>query len=543
NISFISSIVQLVGHSPTSASSSGVNTDSPSQHTHDNLRVQPEKKHICDICSKAFPYLSILESHKRCHTGEKPFKCHYCDKNFAQKATLQVHERTHTGERPYKCRYCEKTFAQYGTKTVHEKSAHLGIRNYKCPKCDKCLSSPSALYTHKKTHGEKVFRCQFCTKTFTLKNYLKLHVHEQTERKHICKFCHKSFAYAGSLQKSQLTAHEATHSTSTTTTSAPNLAPFDLNQSVAAALGAPSADSFLQGMMQQQKTSVMYRCSGCDKMCTGMSCLKAHQDSCPVFLNSSAASSSSSTNLRPSQSPINSASSDDDSSLHRQTGGEENVMLVEGRKLSLEPTPVMAVPNIYASISGVQRQQQLPRLQPPTTPTSAAGAQPQFNFGFGGAAQQQQPAWLQQLKQAELSPLSGAKASMGVVPSATLPEMASLTASMTSAFAPVPNSTDLLKGFLDQQQRVLTNLLVEQLQQQLQQRVSAAAPPPPPPPPVQQPSSLSLELLQMLQSMTQSAPAPASLPPSSLAPLGLQQLQPMVGRFPQQPLGLQLSHL
>ncbi|GMR45398.1 hypothetical protein PMAYCL1PPCAC_15593, partial [Pristionchus mayeri] len=521
-------------------------------------------------------------------------------------------ERTHTGERPYKCRYCEKTFAQYGTKTVHEKSAHLGIRNYKCPKCDKCLSSPSALYTHKKTHGEKVFRCQFCTKTFTLKNYLKLHVrqvHEQTERKHICKFCHKSFAYAGSLQvhirthtgerpyicrycpkafasqgnlqsherthtgerpyscdqcgrsfiqKSQLTAHEATHSTSTTTTSAPNLAPFDLNQSVAAALGAPSADSFLQGMMQQQKT---YRCSGCDKMCTGMSCLKAHQDSCPVFLNSSAASSSSSTNLRPSQSPINSASSDDDSSLHRQTGGEENVMLVEGRKLSLEPTPVMAVPNIYASISGVQRQQQLPRLQPlqptalpalqqpqhsflqPTTPTSAAGAQPQFNFGFGGAAQQQQPAWLQQLKQAELSPLSGAKASMGVVPSATLPEMASLTASMTSAFAPVPNSTDLLKGFLDQQQRVLTNLLVEQLQQQLQQRVSAAAPPPPPPPPVQQPSSLSLELLQMLQSMTQSAPAPASLPPSSLAPLGLQQLQPMVGRFPQQPLGLQLSHL
>lgn len=41
-----------------------------------------------------------------------------------------------------------------------------------------CLSSPSALYTHKKTHGEKVFRCQFCTKTFTLKNYLKLHVRQ-----------------------------------------------------------------------------------------------------------------------------------------------------------------------------------------------------------------------------------------------------------------------------------------------------------------------------------------------------------------------------
>lgn len=79
----------------------------------------------------------------------------------------------------------------------------LGIRNYKCPKCSKCLSSPSALYTHKKTHGEKVFQCEFCPKTFTLKNYLKLHVkqvHEQNERKHICHFCNKSFAYAGSLQ-------------------------------------------------------------------------------------------------------------------------------------------------------------------------------------------------------------------------------------------------------------------------------------------------------------------------------------------------------
>ncbi|KAK6033918.1 zinc finger, C2H2 type, partial [Cooperia oncophora] len=138
----------------------------------------------------------------------------------------------------YKCRYCEKTFAQYGTKTVHEKSAHLGIRNYKCPKCDKCLSSPSALYTHKKTHGEKTFQvitpfsaffsyqfllnvsgwpsltatpfqCEFCPKTFTLKNYLKLHVkqvHEQNERKHVCRFCGKSFAYAGSLQ-----VHVRTH--------------------------------------------------------------------------------------------------------------------------------------------------------------------------------------------------------------------------------------------------------------------------------------------------------------------------------------------
>ncbi|KAL3078790.1 hypothetical protein niasHS_014572 [Heterodera schachtii] len=181
----------------------GTGTTTPEGTVPRRDKVPVEKRHKCDVCGKAFPYLSILESHKRCHTGEKPFLCHFCDKRFAQKATLQVHERTHTGERPYKCKFCDKTFAQYGTKTVHEKSAHLGIRNYKCPHCDKDLSSPSALYTHKKTHGEKMFKCQHCPKTFTLKNYLKLHVkqvHEQNERKHSCRFCGKSFAYAGSLQ-------------------------------------------------------------------------------------------------------------------------------------------------------------------------------------------------------------------------------------------------------------------------------------------------------------------------------------------------------
>uniref|UniRef100_A0A1I8BCD5 C2H2-type domain-containing protein n=1 Tax=Meloidogyne hapla TaxID=6305 RepID=A0A1I8BCD5_MELHA len=131
-----------------------------------NSKQPIEKRHKCDQCGKRFPYFSILEAHKRIVKSEIDLKL-------------------------------------YGTKTVHEKSAHLGLRNYLCPYCDKNLSSPSALYTHKKTHGEKAFKCPGCPKTFTLKNYLKLHirqVHEQTERKHSCKYCDKSFAYAGSLQ-------------------------------------------------------------------------------------------------------------------------------------------------------------------------------------------------------------------------------------------------------------------------------------------------------------------------------------------------------
>lgn len=53
------------------------------------------------------------------------------------------------------------------------------------------------------------------------------------------------------LQKSQLTAHEATHTMGGTPSTTP-MAPFDLNQSVAAALGA-STDQILQGKVHQQQ--------------------------------------------------------------------------------------------------------------------------------------------------------------------------------------------------------------------------------------------------------------------------------------------------
>ncbi|ULT98065.1 hypothetical protein L3Y34_005715 [Caenorhabditis briggsae] len=331
-------------HSPSlqDSPSHGSSGSSPSQGSN-----APEKRHICSICNKGFSYFSILESHKRSHTGEKPYKCHYnCPKRFAQKATLQVHERTHTGERPYKCRYCPKTFAQYGTKTVHEKSAHLGIRNYKCPKCGKLLSSPSALYTHKKTHGDKIFRCEFCPKTFALKNYLKLHVkqvHEQNERKHICVHCDKGFAYAGSLQvhvrthtgerpyickfcpksfasqgnlqsherthtgerpyscqfcprtfiqKSQLTAHEATHLTNKQANSESNI----LQPAAPEQTGSyectlchkkyPYASSLYIHMRKHSGDSKPgFSCEGCGKPYNQKTSLSIHQDQCDAFKN------------------------------------------------------------------------------------------------------------------------------------------------------------------------------------------------------------------------------------------------------------------
>ncbi|ENH64979.1 C2H2 finger domain transcription factor mtfA [Fusarium oxysporum f. sp. cubense] len=67
------------------------------QHKHHlPCALHPRKdKHICSTCKKAFSRPSSLETHRRSHTGEKPFKCphHGCSRTFGVRSNMKRHER------------------------------------------------------------------------------------------------------------------------------------------------------------------------------------------------------------------------------------------------------------------------------------------------------------------------------------------------------------------------------------------------------------------------------------------------------------------
>jgi uncharacterized Zn-finger protein len=72
---------------------------------------------LCDICGKHFSK-HYIQSHRRSHTGVKPFKCSFagCDRSFTQTSSRNYHQKTYHRIDKYSliCYYnnCQKSFTR-----------------------------------------------------------------------------------------------------------------------------------------------------------------------------------------------------------------------------------------------------------------------------------------------------------------------------------------------------------------------------------------------------------------------------------------------
>ena len=161
------------------------------------------------MCVKAFSCSSQLRSHKRIHTGAKPFKCNICDEQFSYSTHLKNHKRTHTGEKPYKCNICDMNFTQRASLKTHL-LIHSGERPYKCDLCSKSFRRIQCLKEHNRAkHNHPKIKCTWdgCNAEFnTLSGriyHIKVH-HDPTP--YHCDQCNRKYVF-----KRELVHHKRKH--------------------------------------------------------------------------------------------------------------------------------------------------------------------------------------------------------------------------------------------------------------------------------------------------------------------------------------------
>lgn len=157
----------------------------------------------CPYCNKMFRHRSVLESHMRVHTKDKPYPCKECGKSFRCGSYLRQHSVIHTGEKPHKCPECESTFA-----FLQNMKTHLKLHQekpFRCSSCRNGYTDEAQLNQHMLSHnGDKQHKCNLCSKSFSFSRLLRDHMNtHKGVRPYHCTECSKSFSWLTTLRVHQ----------------------------------------------------------------------------------------------------------------------------------------------------------------------------------------------------------------------------------------------------------------------------------------------------------------------------------------------------